>query len=183
MITENDVKKAMSSSIDHLKKDLKSIRTGRANAGILDSVTVEVYGTQMKLKDIANVTVPEPRQLLITPFDGNNANAIGKAIENANLNLQAIVDGNVVRINVPPMDESVRKDMVKQCKKKSEDAKIAIRECRRKFNEETRAEKSSGDITEDVLKRNEKMIQECTDKFCKEIDTICSAKEKEVLEI
>lgn len=183
MIGQNDVKAAMEQALEHLKKDLKALRTGRANASILDSVTVEVYGTMLRLKDISNVTVPEARQILITPFDAGNAIHISKAIENANLNLQPHVDGHLVRINVPPMDESVRKDIVKQCKKKGEDAKIAIREVRRKYNDLVRKEKTDGDITEDVQKRTEKMIQEFTDKYCKEIDTLCTKKEKEILEI
>jgi ribosome recycling factor len=183
MIMEKEVKNTMGLAIDHLKQELKSIRTGRANPGILDSITVEVYGAPMRLRDIANITVPESRQLLITPFDANNTSAIGKAIANANLNLQAITDGNAVRINIPQMDESGRKDMVKQCKKKAEEAKIVVREIRRKFNEEARKQKSEGEITEDMQKKSEKMIQEFTDKFCKDIDIISAGKEKEILEI
>ena len=183
MFNEKDVKKAMQGSIDHLKHELKGVRTSRANPAILDGVSVEVYGSKMKLKDVANVTVPESRQLLITPYDANNSSAIGKAIENANINLQPIVDGNVVRINIPPMDESVRKDMVKLSKKKSEEGKVAIREVRRKFNDEVRKAKANGDVPEDMQKKTEKMIQELTDNFCKDIDKIYSDKEKEILEI
>ncbi|HRW58073.1 MAG TPA: ribosome recycling factor [Chlamydiales bacterium] len=183
MSIDQEIKNSMDHAIEHYKKELKTLRTGRANPGILDTVMVEVYGTSMKLKDVANVTTPEARQLLITPYDGNNAPVIGKAIENANLNLQPMVDGNVIRINIPPMDESIRKDMVKQGKKKAEDAKVAVREIRRKFNDQSRAKKADGDITEDELKRNEKKIQEKTDDYCKMIDKIASEKEKEILEI
>jgi ribosome recycling factor len=180
---ENEVKTAMQAAIDHFKKDLKNLRTGRANASILDNVTVEVYGSHMALKNVANVTAPEPRQIVITPYDASNVPAIVKGIENAKINLQAIAEGNLVRINIPPMDEASRKQMVKICSKKGEDAKIAIRELRRKYNELTRKMKSDHKITEDQEKKTEKSIQDFTDKFCKEIDVICKDKEKEILEI
>jgi ribosome recycling factor len=183
MSLENEVKTAMQAAIDHFKKDLKSLRTGRANASILDHVTVEVYGSQLALKNIANITVPEPRQIVITPYDSSNVPSIVKGIESAKISLQAYADGNVVRIIIPPMDEASRKAIVKQCSKKAEDAKIAIRECRRKYNDLSRKKKSEGEFTEDQEKRLEKNIQEFTDKFCKEIEVVCKAKEKEILEI
>ena len=183
LFRSNEIKTAMQTAVDHFKKEIKSLRTSRANPSILDGVMVEVYGTNMKLKDIANITVPEARQLLITPYDANNVSAIAKGIESANLNIQPIVDGNVVRINMPSMDESVRKDIVKQCKKKAEEGKVAIREQRRKFNDLSKKQKQDGDITEDIQKSLEKKIQDFTDKFCKEIDQIATDKEKEILEI
>jgi ribosome recycling factor len=183
MFNENNIKNAMQAAIDHVKTELKNLRTGRANPAVLDGVRVEVYGTLMKIRDIASVSVPESRQILITPYDAQNIHAIKKAIETANLNLQPMVDSNVVRINIPPMDETIRKDMVKLCKKKAEDGKIVIRDIRRKFNEEVRKDKTSGDITEDMQKANEKKIQELTDKYCKNLDTLCAEKEKEILEI
>ncbi len=183
MSTEDEVKKSMQSAIDFFKEELKNIRTSRANPGLLDNVQVEVYGTKMKIRDVANITVPESRQLLITPYDAGNVNAIAKSIEAANLNLQPAVDGNVVRINIPPMDESIRKDMVKRCKEKAENAKIKVREIRRKYNELVKKQKQDGDIPEDVQKREEKMIQEQTDRFCKDVDCVCSEKEKEIIEV
>lgn len=183
MSVENQVKEGMKSSLDHLMQELKLLRTSRANPGLLDSIYVEVYGTQMKLRDIANITIPESRQLLITPYDANNVSLIGKAIEAANLGLQPIVEGNIVRINVPAMDESARKDIAKQCKKKGEEAKVSIREVRRKHNDLVRKQKSSGDIPEDVMKKHEKMIQDMTEKFCKDVDTICTDKEKDIMAI
>ncbi len=111
---------------------------------MLDGVMVEAYGSHMRIKELANVTVPEPRQLLISPFDPQTAAAIAKGIEKANLNLQPVVEGQVIRINVPPMDESMRKQIVKQGKQKAEDAKIVIREIRRKNNELVRKQKADG---------------------------------------
>jgi len=183
MSLDSDINEAMEAAIQHLKQELKSIRTGRANPAILDNVMVEVYGSQMRLKDLANITVPESRQLLISPYDANNVNMIAKGIEIANLSVQVIADGNVVRINIPPMDESIRKDMVKLCKTKNESAKVAIREIRRKFNDLIRKQKSEGEIPEDMMKQKEKKIQELTDKFCKLSDDVCKDKEKEILEI
>ena len=178
-----DVMQHMEETLEHLQKELRSLRTSRANPALLDSVSVEVYGTHLKLKEISNITTPEPRQLLITPFDSNNASTIGKAIENANLSVQPIVDGNIIRINMPPMDESIRKEMVKQCKKKGEEAKISVREVRRKFNDLVRKQKADGELPEDMMKKFEKTIQEKTDKYCKRIDELCQIKDKEILEI
>jgi ribosome recycling factor len=180
MTTIKETKGKMEHAIEHLQEDLKNIRTGRANPGMVESINVEIYGTQMKLRDVANITVPEPRQLLITPYDGQNASAIGKGIEKANLGLQPIVDGNSVRINIPEMDESVRNEMVKVCHQKREHAKVSIRNARRDGNDSIRKQKADGDLPEDQMKRMEKEIQDLTDEFCKKADEISSIKEKEV---
>jgi len=173
-------KAKMMAAIDHLKEDLKAIRTGRANPSMLDGVMVEAYGSQVRLKDIASVSAPEPRQLLITPFDQNTKGSIGKGIEKANLGVMPIIDGNVVRLKIPPMDDSVRKEMIKLCHEKREKAKVTIRNIRRDGNEGARKQKADGIIPEDQLKRLEKQIQELTDKFCKEADDLSEKKEKEV---
>ncbi len=181
--TVKETKQKMQDAIQHLQEELKNIRTGRANPGILDSVMVEVYGAPMRIRDVATVTTPESRQLLITPFDAQNTNTIAKAIERANLNLMPIADGNVVRINIPPMDDSVRQDMAKMCGRKREDAKVSIRNVRRDANEAVRKLKSNGEIAEDMEKRLEKEIQEATDKFCKQADDMAQEKETEILTI
>lgn len=183
MSLTDETKSKMDASLEHFKGELKKLRTGRANPSMLDGVTVEAYGTHMRLKELANVTSPEPRQILITPFDPQTASAIRKAIENANLNLQPILEGNHVRINVPPMDEAMRKEIVKQGKKKAEEAKVAIREIRRKANELARKQKADGTLTEDQMKKEEKNIQDLTDKCCKEVDDLFSKKEKEIMTI
>nr|MBS4171199.1 Ribosome-recycling factor [Neochlamydia sp. AcF95]NGY94161.1 Ribosome-recycling factor [Neochlamydia sp. AcF84] len=176
-------KSKMLVAIEHLKNDLKSLRTNRANAGMLDSIFVEIYGSSMRIKEVANVTAPEARTLLITPFDPSTTNAIGKSIEKANLGFMPIVDANSIRIKIPPMDENMRKEMVKQCHKKKEEAKISIRNIRREFNEAAKKQKIAGELTEDGLKRNEKNVQELTDKFCKEADELAEKKEKEIITI
>ena len=124
-------KAKMLAALEHLKNELKSIRTGRANPAMLDHIMVEVYGTNMRIKELGSITSPEPRQLLITPFDHTNKGPIAKAIEKANLGVMPIVDGNVVRIKIPQMDEAVRKEMIKLCAKRAEEAKVSIRNERR----------------------------------------------------
>lgn len=183
MSVKDQTESKMKNALDHLRSDLQSIRTGRANPAILEPVMVEVYGTNMRLRDIASISTPEPRQLLITPFDANNSAAIGKAIEKANLNLQPITEGNAVRINVPPMDEALRKEMVKQVNKKKEDGKISIRNIRRESNDLVKKQKSDGDLSEDQVKKVEKEVQELTDQYCKEADEIASLKEKDILTV
>lgn len=173
-------KEKMVAALEHLKEELKSIRTGRANPAMLDHVMVEIYGSQMRIKDVASITVPEARQLLITPFDTNNKGTISKSIEKANIGFQPIVDGNVVRIRIPQMDEALRKEMIKLCHKRVEEAKVSIRNIRRDSNEIIRKQKSSNEITEDLMKKMEKTIQELTDKHCKESDELGEKKEKEI---
>lgn len=173
----------MQSVIDHFKGELKNLRTGRASPSILDGVMVESYGSTLKLKDLASVNAPESRQLVVTPYDAQNLHAIAKGIERANLNLHPIVDGNVVRINIPPMDESARKEIAKIGKKKAEESKVSIREVRRKSNDLARKMKADGEMPEDMLKKMEKSIQELTDKCCDEIDSLFAAKEKEILTV
>lgn len=180
----DQTKSKMQGSVDHFKSELRNLRSNRANPGVLDSVQVEVYGSLMPLKQLASISTPDPRQLLISPFDAKTTGAIAKGIEKANLNLQPIVEGqNAIRITIPPMDESMRKQIAKQARQKAEETKITVREIRRKNNETVRKQKADGDITEDVMKKEEKMIQELTDKFCKEIDDLCTAKEKEIMTV
>ncbi len=182
-MTIEQSKTKMGAVIEHLKTELKSIRTGRANPGFLDGVQVESFGSMVKLKAVGNVTLSDPRTLLVTPFDPSMASTIGKAIEKANLGVQVVIDGNAVRIKVPSMDSAVRQEMVKLCKRKAEEAKISIRNIRRDGNEAAKKAKASGELTEDQQKRAEKQIQEHTDKFCAEVDTLCAEKEKEVLAV
>lgn len=183
MSTQDEVKEKMEDVIEHFKKELNNLRTGRANPSMFDDVPIEVYGTQMRIRELANVTASEARQLLISPFDPQTAGPISKSIEKANLGVQPIVEGSIIRVNIPSMDENRRKDIVKQGKKKTEDAKVAIREARRKANETVRKQKAGGEITEDEMKKTEKRIQEFTDEKCKEVDTLFAAKEKEIMTV
>lgn len=179
----DQTKTKMTAAIEHFKNELKNIRTNRANPSMLDSIFVDVYGSSMRIKDIASITAPEARLLLISPFDPHNSAAIGKAIERANLGVQPIVEGNSVRIKIAAMDEGVRKEMVKLCHKRQEEAKVSIRNIRREFNDLARKQKSNNEIGEDILKKIEKDIQELTDKFCKEVEVLGQKKEQEVMTV
>lgn len=183
MSVPDQIKAKMQAGVDHFKQDLKGLRSNRANPAILENVMVEVYGEHMRIKELASISVPEARQLMITAFDPQTTGAISKGIEKANLNLQPIAEGQVIRIMIPPMDENMRKEIVKQAKKKAEDSKISIREIRRKGNEQVRKQKADGEIAEDVMKKAEKAIQDYTDQFCKEIDSLFAAKEKEIMTV
>ena len=180
----DDMKKKMSNAKEHLKQELNRIRTGRANPALLEDIHVDVYGTQMRLKDISNITVPEARQLLITPFDTNNINSIGKSIEKANIGFMPIIEGNAIRINIPPMDESQRMKEVKRIKEEGEkEGKVPIRNIRREFNNIVKDQKKRHDVSEDMIRKEEKEIQKITDSFCNEIDAMIIAKEKEIMSI
>lgn len=183
MNLKDQTKNKMEAALEHYKEELKGIRTSRANPGMLDGVMVEVYGSLMRLRDVASVTAPEARMLLISPFDPSTTSAIGKSIERANLGFMPIVDANAVRIKIPPMDESLRKEMVKLCGKRCEEAKVAIRNIRRESNDTIRKQKNDGIVGEDVEKKIEKQIQELTDKYCREADELAEKKEKEITTI
>jgi ribosome recycling factor len=173
----------MMQAIDHFKEELKSLRTGRAHSGLVDGVTIELYGSKMRLKEVANVTTPDSKTILITPFDGKNAGAIGKSIDAANLGMRPIVDGNAVRLVIPAMDETIRKKMVATVHEKREATKVRIRNVRRELKEKAERQKKSGEIPEDLLKKFEKEIQEATDKFCKLADEVSAQKEKEIMTV
>lgn len=178
-----DLESKMKNGLEHFKTELRNLRTGRANPAVLDGVVVDLYGSEMRLKDVAQVNVSDARQLLVAPYDPQTAGAIAKGIERANLNLMPIVDGHVIRIPIPPLTEEIRRDTVKLGKKKAEDAKIQLRDMRRKANDLVKKQKTDSEITEDVQKKLEKQIQELTDKFCKEVDTAFAQKEKEIMQV
>lgn len=175
-----DAEKKMAAALDFFQKEVKSFRTGKAHPALVETVSVDVYGTTMRLSDIASISVADTRQLVISPYDANNASAISKGILAANLNLQPEIEGAIVRIKVPEPTTEYRQEIVKQLRRKSEETKIAIRNVRRESNDKL---KKSSDLTEDVVKGMEKKIQELTDKFCKQIDDVAKNKEAEVLSI
>ncbi|MCY3974399.1 MAG: ribosome recycling factor [Simkaniaceae bacterium] len=180
---EQEAEQKMQRACDRLVDELSGIRTNRPNPSLLDSVPVEVYGSEMKIRDIASVSVSEGRQLIVTPFDTHNAGAIGKAVGKADLGLQGIVDGHVVRVPIPPMSEELRNALAKEAKDKAEKAKVTVRDHRRKGNDTLDKQKTSGEISEDAQKRGKKLIQELTDKFCKEIDRLYEEKARDILEV
>lgn len=183
METVNQTEAQMKQSIDHLSKELSNLRAQRPSPSILETVSVEVYGTEMRVRDVASISAGDGRNLVVTPFDPQTAGAIGKGIEKANLGLKPIVEGNVVRVPIPPLSGEMRKRIVKEAKDKSEKAKVAIRDHRRKANDSLKGQKQQGEISEDEQKKTEKLVQELTDRFCKEVDALCMQKEKDILEV
>lgn len=179
----DECKQNMEKALEHYKDELKSMRTNRPSPSMLDSITVEVYGTEMKMRDVATVAVSDGNQLVVSPFDPSAANSIAKSIEKANLNLMPAVDGNVIRVPIPPMSEERRKEIAKDAREKGEKTKVTIRDVRRKSNDLVKKQKADGEITEDEQKKNEKLIQELTDKYCKQVDELFAAKEKDILEV
>ena len=166
-----------------LKEDLATVRAGRANAAIVDKVMVDYYGSPTPLKSLANISVPEPRTLLITPFDPKSIAEIDKAINIANIGINPINDGKVVRLQIPQVTEERRKELTKTVKKMGEETKVAVRNLRRDANDKVKKLEKAGDYTEDDVKDTLKEIQELTDKSIKEIDEIVAAKEKEIMEV
>ena len=170
-------------SISVLKEDLNTVRAGRANPSLLDKVMVEYYGTPTPLKNLANIAVPDPRTLLITPFDPKAISEIEKGINIANIGINPSNDGKCGRLVIPQVTEERRKELTKTVKKMGEDSKIAIRNIRRDANDELKKLEKAHEITEDELKKALDDVQKATDKTIKEIDDIVAAKEKEIMEV
>ena len=162
---------------------MKAIRAGRANPAILDKVSVEYYGAPSPLTQIANVSVPDARTILVQPWDASILAEIEKAILKSDIGITPNNDGKSIRLNFPPLTEERRKEIVKGIHKKGEDSKVAIRSIRRDAMEDAKNQKKNGEITEDDVKNLEKDIQKLTDNYIKDIDSVIAAKEKEVMEV
>ena len=169
----------MQDAIDALGREFGRIRSGRASPSLVDKVMVEAYGSEMPMDQVATISVPEARTIVIQPFDKGNLSNIERSIHKANLGVAPNNDGNVVRLNLPALTEERRRDFVKVVKSKAEDAKVSIRQARRDALEELK----KADFPEDHHKRIEDEIQKLTDKFTEKIDTATKAKEKELMEV
>jgi ribosome recycling factor len=178
-----DVEEKMQRCIQHLEKEFISIRTGRANPALLDSVRVEAYGSQMPLNQVATVSCPEPRLLVVQPWDKTNLGAIEKGILKADLSLNPSNDGNIIRIQIPELTEERRKELVKVVKQKTEDAKIAIRNVRRDGNEEVKVLEKDKTVSEDDCKAAQANIQKVTDKYTENAQKLAENKEREILSL
>jgi ribosome recycling factor len=178
-----DVEAKMNKCVDATRAEFASIRTGRATPALLDRLHVEAYGQAVPLKQVAGVTTPDARTLVITAWDKGVVSDIRKAIEKSDLGLTTNVDGVAIRLIVPPLNEERRKDLVKVLKKKAEDGKVAVRNVRHKAHDDLKAQLKKGDITEDDSKRQQDQLQKLTDRFVKEIDTLVAAKEKDIMEV
>ena len=173
----------MQKSVNVLDADYKSIRAGRANPGVLDKISVDYYGTETPVNQVAAISVSEARVLVIQPWDASMLKALGKAIQTSDLGINPTNDGKVLRIAFPQLTEERRREIVKQVHKLAEDSKVAVRSIRRDAMEKFKAMKKSSEITEDDLKDCEKKVQRLTDKYCDEVDALSKAKEKEIMEI
>ncbi len=179
----DQLEEKMQKAVDYLCDELAAIRAGRANPAILNKVTVEYYGVQTPLNQIGAISVPEARQLLITPWDRSLLGPIIKAIQVAELGVNPINDGNSVRLTFPELNEERRRQIVKDVKALGEDAKVAIRNVRRDGIDEAKSLKNSGEMTEDGLKAAEEKIQKITDKYIDKVEKVITEKEKEVMEV
>lgn len=173
----------MNRTVGVLEREYKSIRAGRANIAVLDRITVDYYGCPTPIQQMAAVSVPEPRILMIQPWDATTLKEIEKAILTSDIGINPQNDGRVIRLSFPPLTEERRKEIVKEVRKTAEDNKVAIRNTRRDAIEKLKALKKANTVTEDDVADGEKKIQNLTDKFCKEIDELASSKEKEIMEI
>jgi len=177
-----DTRDRMGKSIDALNNELKRVRTGRASLGILDGMSVDYYGTPTPLNQMASLSVPESRLIMIQPWDVSVIKDIEKAILKSDLGLTPSSDGKLIRISIPPLTEERRKELVKVIQKISEDYKIAVRNIRRDSNEMLKALKKDGDISEDDAFKAQDQVQKITDENIKKIDGVFKNKEKEILE-
>lgn len=178
-----DAERRMQKAVETAQHDFSTIRTGRANPLILEGIKVDYYGTLTPLNQIAGISTPEPRQLLISPWDKGSLEGIIKAIQSSDLGLTPNSDGQTVRLNIPHLTEERRKDLIKQLHKKSEEHKVAVRNVRRDANEKLKAQEKKGDLSEDDLKREQEEVQKSTDHFCVDIDKLTTAKEGELREV
>ena len=183
MSTQDTLKEKIGKTISVLKTELNTVRAGRANAALLDQIVVPYWGVDTPLRQLANISVPDPRTLMIAPFDPKCIADIEKAINISNIGIHPTNDGKVVRLVVPQVTEERRKELTKVIKKMGEDAKVAVRNERRDANDHLKKAEKAGEMTEDDLKGELDEVQKVTDKAMKEIDEIIAHKEKELMEI
>ncbi|MBQ2529143.1 MAG: ribosome recycling factor [Treponema sp.] len=177
-----DNESRMEKTVNALKEEYNTIRTGRASASIFDKVRVDYYGTPTPLNQVGTISVPEARMVVVTPFDKSLISAIEKAIQKAELGLNPSNDGKVIRISIPPLTADRRKELVKQAKSTAENYRTTIRNIRRDGNDDLKKQQKAGEITEDQLKQETDKLQKLTDKYIDEINKVYEAKEKEIMD-
>lgn len=176
-----DAKAKMEKTLEGIKNEMNTIRTGRASAAMFDKVRVDYYGQKSPLNQVAQISIPEARTVVISPFDKSLISDIEKAILVADLGLNPSNDGKVIRISIPALTADRRKELVKQAKSMAENYKTTIRNVRRDGNDDLKKQQKAGEITEDQLKKETDDLQKLTDKYIAEIQSVCDAKEKEIL--
>ena len=178
-----DYEEKMKKSIAVLEDEFGGIRVGKASAKLLDKIKVDYYGSPTSIDGVATVKAPDPRTLVITPWEANMLKAIEKAVQASDLGITPQNDGKCIRLAFPSLNEERRKELVKQVTKMGEDGKVALRNIRRDANDACKTMKKNGEMTEDEQKASEKSVQDLTDKFIKEVDAVVSKKEKEIMEL
>jgi ribosome recycling factor len=178
-----DAKRRMDKSIEATHHEFNSIRTGRASPALLDRVTIDYYGTQTPLKSLASISAPEPRLLVVQPFDPGAIKNIERAVQESDLGLMPSNDGKVVRLPIPPLTEERRKDLVKVVRRVAEDGKVAIRNVRRDVMQHLKELVVNGDVGDDEERRAEQQVQKITDEHTKSIDDLLKVKEAEIMEV
>lgn len=179
----NDAERRMQKAVEAAQHDYQGIRTGRANPALLDRVTVEYYGSSLPVNQVATISVPEPRQIVIAPWDRGAIPHIERAILKSDLGLTPMTDGNVVRLNIPSLTEERRRDLIKQLHKKAEEHRVAVRNVRRDANEDLKRMEKAGEVSEDDVHRGQEQTQKLTEKYIDQIDRLTKAKEEELLEV
>ncbi|WP_009545246.1 ribosome recycling factor [Crocosphaera subtropica] len=179
----DDLKENMQKSVEATQRSFNTIRTGRANASILDRVTVEYYGTETPLYQLANISTPDATTIMIQPYDKGSMGQIEKAIQMSDVGLTPNNDGQVIRLNIPPLTEERRKDLVKLASKMAEEGKVAIRNIRRDAIDDVRKQEKNSDISEDESRGLQDDIQKVTDQFTDKIDELLAAKEKDIMTV
>ena len=177
------IEERMKKAIEYLEDELAAIRAGRANPAILNKIMVDYYGVATPLNQVGSISIPEARQILITPWDKSLLGPINKAIQIAELGVNPINDGNSIRLTFPELNEDRRKQIVKEVKSIGEDSKVSVRNIRRDAIDEAKVKQKANEITEDDLKVAEEKIQKLTDRYVAKVDELIAAKEKEVMEV
>lgn len=178
-----DGEKKMQKALEKLSKDFNKLRTGRASTSLVEDIVIDYYNTPTPLKQLASISIPDSRTIAIQPWDRNAMSDIEKGIMKSDLGLTPINDGKMIRINIPPLTEERRRELVKVAKKYTEDAKVAIRNIRRECNDVLKKMKNNKEITEDDMFRGQDEVQKLTDKYIEKADKLFEEKEKEIMEI
>ncbi|AXI39812.1 ribosome recycling factor [Bacillaceae bacterium ZC4] len=179
----SQAKEKMEKALSAFKRELAGVRAGRANASLLDKIQVDYYGVPTPVNQLASISTPEARLLVVQPYDKSTIGEVEKAILKSDLGLTPTSDGSVIRIAIPPLTEERRKELTKVVRKYSEDAKVAVRNIRRDANDELKKLEKAGDITEDELRGFQDDVQKLTDEYIKKIDSAIKEKEKEIMEV
>jgi ribosome recycling factor len=183
MPTYREAQEQMDRSIEALRREFSSVRTGKASPALLDTVRVDAYGSKMVLNQVASVSSPEPRMLVVQPWDKGLMQEIEKAIRNSELGLNPANDGNIIRVPVPALNEERRKEMVKMLHKIAEEGRVGIRHARQEANKEIKRLQSDSELSEDEARRETDRIQKLTDEYTARIESLLKAKEEEVMEV